>query len=151
MTGLIASAGLSKLIPLVSGVAGYLVVGAAGAAAATWVTSRGYEASIARLEARQAQATADSYKEGLDTFIKDSAAVHEAAKIFQTQQSTFQENLRAINEAFDAAVAADPLPADCKPTAARMRSISAAIAAVNNSIAGDRPGEAMSAAPRPHR
>lgn len=90
-----------------------------------WVTSRGYKTEISQMKAESATAA-------LKDFQKDFGIIHDAAVAYQANQNALATKFSTIQEAFNAAVKAHPLPSTCKPDAARMRALSDAIAAIGS-------------------
>lgn len=140
--GLLAA--VPKALPLLAGATGYLLVAAGASAGTYWVASQAYGKEIASLQRDEARYRADEYKSSLDQFVRDSSAVHDAAQLFSAKQANFQEQINAINAAFDEANRIAPLPGNCSPDSRRMRSLADAIKAANLSIAGQRPSRPVS-------
>lgn len=92
-----------------------------------WLEGRLKATEIANLKLASSDAALKDFK-------KDFGIIHDAAVAYQAKQTDLTKQFNSIQEAFDAAVKASPLDPNCKPTAARMRALSDAIAAVNSAI-----------------
>lgn len=131
--------GLNPL-SLLSGVWGYVGAGALGALAvapavyyvvhnANASEIAGLNLKISQSQTQVAQSQTQSVTASLDQLQKFIAQMH-------TADADYQASLTAINSSFDVlkkglsdAIKAKPLPVDCKPDPARVRSLAAAYSA----------------------
>jgi hypothetical protein len=138
---------MSWLTSILGGVWGY--VGAAAIAAALavpatyWITSRGYQVTIATMQRDQAKAQAASVTASLDKLQSYIASMHQAGVDYGATQATLFARLDSLNREFRNAIKPNPLPADCRPDDVRVRELTAAIEAANTAAAGRGFGETL--------
>lgn len=106
---------------------GLLLAGAAGWFANGWR----HGAEIADLQRAHAELRATLSEAALADVQADAATIRQAATEFATIQSTLAPRMTALTKELRNA---KPLPADCRPDAARVRNLDAAIDAANKSI-----------------
>lgn len=106
---------------------GLLLAGTAGWVANGWRHS----AELADLQRAHAEFRASLSERALADVQADTAAIRAAATEFATIQSTLAPRMTALTKELRNA---KPLPADCRPDAARVRNLDAAIDAANKVI-----------------
>ena len=123
-----------------AGLWGYVsaaVFAAALAVPATyWVTSRGYQVTIADLQRDQAKAQATNIQKSLDQLQGFIAQMHAAGVDYSANQAALFSKLDALKKEFHNVAKAKPLPADCRPDDVRVRNLSEAVDTANQAAAG---------------
>lgn len=109
-------------------------------AGATWATATIYGAKISDLKAEQANREKEAAQAALDAFIKNSKIIAAAAADYLNGKNPLAAKMDELARDLANAQHATPLPANCKPDSARVRSFNAAISAANDSISGHSPG-----------
>jgi hypothetical protein len=97
-----------------------------------YATSLSYRVTLSKMEREQAENVADGYRATLAMFTADADKIHEAADAYTAIQANLDGRFNAISKDFANAIKASPLPADCRPTADRLRALEAAVAAANS-------------------
>lgn len=138
----------------------YLAAGVVGAALSAGVTyyvvSEPYKLTISSMETASAKADAASEKANnanlsasLAQFVSDTAAINDAATALVAVQDRVSTQFTSISKDFADVVKAHPLPADCKPDANRMLTLTAAVrdanAAAISGATGPGPGSGLPA------
>lgn len=125
--------------PMLIGCAVALAIGAG----AGW-TANGWRmgAQIAELKTDAATTQAKVATDALADLETGMKRVTAAAKVAQGSVGTVNSQLDQIRKDFKNATP-PPLHPDCRPDAMRMRALTAAAAAVDQAIAGPKPGGAM--------
>lgn len=122
------------------GIYGYLI--AAGIAAAlsigatAFIISNIKNTEIANLKREAATQKAVNVTASLQQLQNIIASMHASANEYGDLQAAVFAKLNGISAEFRNAIKANPLPVDCRPGPDRLRSLSAAISAVNNSAIG---------------
>jgi hypothetical protein len=103
---------------------------------------------LAELQAARADERANQAQAALQDLAEATKKINDAAAGAQADVSALDDKLEAIRKDVKNAMR-KPLPVDCKPTADRVLSLGAAASAVDQAIAGTKPGGAVQAERRP--
>lgn len=112
---------------------GVFVAGMAVSGATTYeVTAAFKNNTIKDLKLEAANKTIADAVGALKQFEGDTKTIAALAALLGNAQGALDAKFAAINKDFANAIKAHPLPADCKPDAARLQSLIAAVAAANS-------------------
>ncbi|MEN6586150.1 MAG: hypothetical protein ABFE02_08940 [Sulfuricella sp.] len=105
-------------------------------------TIRGWkdEAEIAGLKTEQANTAAEQANAALSDLASATATINKAARRYGEQQSELATQIADLKKDLKNEI---PLPADCVPSAGRVRKLQTGIDTVNKAIAGQRPSSAV--------
>lgn len=137
LTGIWGYVGAAVLAALIAGYSSY------------WVTSRGYQTEIAQLKLSQANAQVVSIQTSLDQLQHFISSMNMASQDYQASTQTLLDRLAALQKEFHSAIKVSPLPPDCRPDAQRMRFLTEAVAAANDTASGGGFGETLRTPPAP--
>lgn len=136
-----------------TGIYGYLGVGLLAAllsgSGIYWVTSRGYQTTIAEMRVTEAQTQTTSIQLSLEHLQKFISTMDSANTDYQASTQLLLTRLDGLQKEFHNATKASPLPADCRPDAERLRLLTSAVAAANDSSPGVESGTTVRTAPSP--
>lgn len=112
---------------------GVFVAGMAVSGTATYAVTAAFKNNtIKDLKLEAANKTIDDAVGALAQFQGDAKTIAAAAALLGNVQGSMDARFAAINKDLANAIKAHPLPADCKPDDARLRSLIAAVAAANS-------------------
>jgi hypothetical protein len=101
-----------------------------------WVVN-GWRMSAALAEAREARAvdSAESARSALADFAEGASKVRAMADSYNSERTALVGKLDQLSKDFKSYAKDKPLPADCRPDAGRVRSLSEAVAAAKQATA----------------
>ncbi len=113
--------------------------------AGMWFEAQIKDTQIANDKADRMEQIAASATDALAQFQHDAKLINGAAASFTALQSDNDVKFARIETELRNVFKSHPLPADCRPDDGRVRSLSAAISATNDTAAGRRTGPAVPA------
>lgn len=96
-----------------------------------WATSTVYAGRIATIQGEYAKADAARANAVLAKYTADATVIHTAAQSFLAGQGVLSTKIADIQKDLLNVQAKTPLPRGCRPDSARLRILSAAVAAAN--------------------
>lgn len=129
---------IEKLIPFLGALKAALVVALAIALFGAGWHINGWRlgAQIEKINAARASDRAKQAEGALADLASAAGKINVAATVYAASARTLDASLVNLNKEFKNERAKNPLPADCRPTAERLRQLAAAVGAANKAAAG---------------
>lgn len=115
--------------------------------ATVYLTALPYRLTIAQMERDAAENLAGDAADALAQFQTAALVVSDAARAYQGERTNLDAKFAAISRDFRHAIKSNPLPDNCRPPVDRLRFLSQAVKATNDTAAGRTAGPAVPAHP----